>query len=72
LGPNTLYIGALTATCGCTEIKADKKIAPFSDSINVVGSIDTKGKIGRSLVIAKFQANTKSKQHQVRLLYEIK
>lgn len=71
-GSHNLYIGGLTATCGCTDIKSDKKEASFNDSINVVGTIDTKGKLGRNLVIAKFQANTQSKQHMVRLIFEVK
>jgi hypothetical protein len=71
-GSHNLYIGGLTATCGCTDIKSDKKEASFNDSINVVGTIDTKGKVGKNLVIAKFQANTQSRQHMVRLLFEIK
>lgn len=72
IGPNTLYISGLTASCGCTKIRANKKSASMGDSINVTGIVDGIGKYGKNIILTNFKANTKFKEHQVKIYYEVK
>jgi len=69
IGINTLYISKLHASCGCTRIDSDHDSAKASDSIEVTGVISSKGKSGINLTVLNFIANTKEKNHQLRLQY---
>lgn len=68
-GSNTLFISKLHTSCGCTSIESDNDSARARDSIKVSGIISSKGKSGINLTVLNFIANTKEKNHQLRLKY---
>jgi len=71
IGINTLYIGDIHASCGCTYIKINKKKAAISNSIEVMLKINPENKVGKNLIIATIKANTINRNHQVKIIYNI-
>lgn len=72
VGKNRLYISSLNASCGCTKILADKIKADVGDSIKINGILNLSGKSGKNFTLIKFNANTRQKNHSIRLIYTIK
>lgn len=71
-GYNKLYVADINASCGCSKISTSKSQAIVGDSIEVFFRIKPNNTLGDNLVVINFVANTKIKNHQVRISYNCK
>lgn len=71
-GYNKLYVTDINASCGCSKISTSKSQAVVGDSIEVFFSIKPNNNLGDNLVVINFVANTKVKNHKVRITYSCK
>jgi hypothetical protein len=70
-GTNTLYIRNFASSCGCTKINNSKEDISPNDSTIITVKIDTKGKLGKSISIVKFQSNTENDWSRLKLNYDV-
>ncbi len=70
-GANKLYVRNFASSCGCTTINNSKEDVEQSDSTEIYGKIDTKGKFGKSISVIRFLTNTESIMNKLSMFHEV-
>ncbi|MEG0518500.1 MAG: DUF1573 domain-containing protein [Bacteroidales bacterium] len=68
-GKNTLIIEDIYKSCSCTNIKlSSNEVHPNGEGILLI-TVDTTAKIGDQEIVVHLIANTKEKDHVIRILF---